>query len=87
MGLYFNDANLPRQAALLTCKVRWQKPHWADTGVMPWIWNLFPDMESPAQYVRVSDLLLDIRNPRRTSRDVQKTQEELLKEMYKTVRP
>ena len=41
-----------------------------------------PDMENPAQYVRVSDLLLDVGNPRRTSRDVQKNQEELLKEMY-----
>ena len=43
--------------------------------------NLIP-VESPARYVRVSDLLLDIGNPRRTSRDVQKTQEDLLKELY-----
>ena len=39
-------------------------------------------IENPARYVKVSDLLLDARNPRRTIRDIALSQSELLHEMY-----
>ena len=45
--------------------------------------EVVPEVEGAARYIYVSDLRLDARNPRRTSRHVHKTQEELLLELYR----
>ena len=39
-------------------------------------------VESPAQYIHVSELRLDVKNPRRTVRDTELSQSALLKELY-----
>ena len=41
------------------------------------------EIEGPVKLVNVSDLLLDVRNPRRTSRDDQVSQADLLRELHR----
>ena len=45
--------------------------------------NIAVDEGSPVRLVNVSQLQLDVRNPRRTSRDAEVSQLDLLREMHK----